>query len=304
MRSAITAKRKGDGIISIKQDNAEKTIEIEMLNKAAEKITGRSSSELAGANFNNILPHRIKETLDGYIEFDDENSDFAHIARKIPNFMLLNNLGQEIPISLKVFQVVSTESNKLQYELLVRDTSLIKHIKELKDRLSEKQDEEAVDAQTGLNSFPMFRDSLETSYHFVEENNNMEISLAIVAVDHLDQFEEKYGEKAAYSLVRHVGEKIIKICRTEDITAHIGEGDIGVILVDCNTEDAKSVLNRVNEALKKDPFDLSNKLQMEISLSIGYKQLSTALDIPETFERCVDKIINLQDNGGNKMQEA
>lgn len=303
MKSIITAKRKGDGIIAVCQDNRARRIVIESINRAAEKITGYLSSEVAGRDLESLLTARVRETLKNYVEYDNPNNDFSSIARRIPNFTLINKNGDKVRISLKVFHMISPDPAKLQYELLIRDVTLQKRMEELKTELVSSHNEEFIERDTGLVTANATKDALDIAYSFVEKDP-IEVSFAAVAIDSLNNFTEDYGPEETIKLIRHVGSEIKNICRDDDIVGHLGEGDMGLVLLDCNNKNTEAVIGRIRNGIAKKPFDVEGRGEIKISLSIAYAQLSPEYALIDIFEGCLDAIIDIQAEGGNKTLEV
>lgn len=301
--ATVSAKRKGDAVINIYQDNNAKKIIIENLNPAAEKLTGYNKSELSGKDFDHVLAARVKEALHSYIEFDDAINDFASVARKIPNFQIKQKNGREIPVSLKVFYLMSENKSRLEYELLMRDITLIQRIKELKEKLANTKAEDALDAETGLLSVSSIQDSLSVAYLFIQ-NAPIEVSFAAISIDNLTDYAEEHGEDEAFKLVKAVGKEVELTCRDEDLVGHIGAGDIGVVLLDCSAADAQKVLERVNKNVISKPIILENGEEAEAILSIAYFQLTTQHDLAHMYDTTLQKLLNIQESGGNKISQV
>ncbi len=290
-------------MVNVRQDYATQMIAIERLNKAAEKLTGYASSEVAGRDFKTILPQKIKEAIDSYVDFEDPNSDFAAIARKISNFQILNKNGKEVPASLKVFHLISSDTSKPQYELLMRDITMIKRMEELKAQLTRGKEDDITDTATGLSSDSALKEALSTAYSFVEKDP-VEVSFAVVAIDNLGDCLDVYGENVAMRMVKSLGTVAKKTCRTDDIVAHLGEGDIGLMLLDCNTENAKAVLERLNKRATEKPMALANGGEIPIKLSISYIQLDAEYELENIYDAARENLLNIQEDGGNAIVEV
>lgn len=303
MKSTVSAKRKGDAVINIYQDNSAKQIVIERLNPAAERIIGYSSEELAGQKLARVLSPRVKDSVESYVEFDDVASDFANVARKIPNFQLLSKDGKEVPVSLKVFYLMSDDKTKLEYELLMHDITLIKRIKELKERLSSNKEEESVDPDTGFMSSGAIQDSLSVAYMFIEEAP-IDVSFATVSIDNLGAYVEQYGEEIAFGMVKQLGHEVEKTCRDEDLVGHLGAGDIGLVLLDCSAKDANAVLNRINKKITSKPMILENGVEANVTLSVVYFQVDASKDLANHYNSALEQVGKIQESGGNTIAEV
>ncbi len=300
--NTVSARRKGDAVLKIRQDNLAKKIEIGKLNRAAEKLTGYLNAELEGKNIEQILPGRISETVKNYVDFSDVASDFASVARKVPNFQVLNKQGKEVAVSLKVFYMISPDVKKPEYELLMRDITMIKRMEELKKQIMATHKEEVIDNETGLASSNSVKDALDITYSFVEKDP-IEVTFVIAAIDGLEGIEEQVGKPAMLNLIGKVGANIAKTCRDEDIVGHLGDGDIGMVLLDCNSENAESVLGRVYNNIVKNPIMLDNGRQLDISVSMVFSQLKKEYALVDIYEACRNAIIEAQEQGNSVLME-
>ncbi|MCE3233106.1 MAG: response regulator PleD [Rickettsiaceae bacterium] len=302
MKATISAKRKGDALITLCQNNTEKRLEIEKMNLAAEKLTGYPSGELIGKNLELVLPDRVRETVSEYVDFTEEAGDFASVARKIPNFQILNKSGREIPVSLKVFYLISETHDKLEYELLMRDITLIKRMEELKDTLAANSDLGAVDDQIDIPSEAALGSALQIAHEFIE-NDPIEVSFAIVAIDNMPAYLAASGEAAVNIMIKDVANEIQKTCRDEDIIGYLGNGQIGLLLLDCNTDNAKSVLGRVKKNILGKGIKLDEK-DPKLSLTIAYIQIQADYDMEKLISVSRETVNALQAQGGNVMTEV
>jgi diguanylate cyclase (GGDEF)-like protein/PAS domain S-box-containing protein len=303
MKATISAKRKGDALITLRQDNKQKKLEIAKMNVAAEKLTGYPSTEILGKSLQVILSERVRETISDYMDFDDSASDFATVARKIPNFQILNKKGREVPVSLKVFYLISSEANKPEYELLMRDVTLIKRMEELKDMLSSNSELGAIDTLTDLPSADAIQSALQIAHSFVQ-NDPIEVSFAVAAIDNLNNYVQNYGEDVAIGLVKSVAEIIKQTCRDEDIVGYLGDGDLGVVLLDCNTDNTNSVLNRVKRNITGKPIKLLNGKEAKITASMSFIQLKAEYDMDSLYNATRETVVNVQNGGGNAIREV
>ncbi len=285
MKSTISAKRKNDAVITIRQNNRNKKIEIMSMNLAAEKMIGHSSTDMYGKDFSIILPERIKDLIESYVDFEGGmGSDFLAVARRVPNFQLINKFGDEIPVSLKVFNLVANNAEVQEYELLMRDITLISKIEELKEHISANRDE-AIDPHTGLPSEVAVQDALSTVKLYVDQFN-LEASFAIISVDFIEPYLENYGEDESDKIVKNIGVISQECCRDEDLVGHLGEGYIGAVLLDCNASDAASVISRIQKKIDSAGIIIGSDQVTSNEISIVYSQLSQGVELATIIDNC------------------
>ncbi len=300
MKSAINTKRKTDAVISIKQDNDARKIFITNMNPAAESLTGYNSREIIGRNFNTMLPARINELLDGYLEFGVASSDFAMVARRIPNFQVLSKQGEIITVSLKIFNLVSQGTNIQEYELLLRDVTLIKKIAELKEIIiSSENTITEKDPHTGLPSINSVVYALDAAYAFLKEYNAIEACFVMLEVSNIAYYSETYGEYIAYEIIGTLGGLVKKCCRNEDVVGYMGDGVIAVVLIDCNLESAKIVINRIKNKVDTTKITIQNGQQITLSLNLSYTQIRKGIEMFVMIDTCESGLDSLASRGGD-----
>jgi PAS domain S-box-containing protein len=296
MKATISAKRKGDALITLCQNNPEKRLEVAKMNMAAERLTGYPVAELLGKNFETVLSERVREAVDDNVDFSDEYGDFASVARKIPNFQIVNKEGREIHVSLKVFHLISEEKGKLFYELLMRDVTLIKRMEELKEQLALNDELGAVDEDIDLPTEAAIRSALRIAYSFIE-GYPIEVSYATIGIDNITN----YPYDVAMQLIKSVADEVKRTVRDEDMVAYLGEGQLGIMLLDCNTDNTKSVIDRVNRNVKAKAIKLIDGTVPKLALSMAYIQILPEYDVDKLLDASRHAVFSVQADGGNKV---
>lgn len=304
MKTAINAKRRTDAIISIRQDNVARNITIQHMNGAAERLTGYTITDILNQNFSTILSPRVNQLISEDLEFSSENviamNDFASVARKIPNFQILSKNGEVIPVSIKVFNLVGNNRNIQEYELLIRDITLISKIEELKDimRRSEGTIQEK-DPDTGLMSINSIVFALDTSYAFLKQYHAIDVCFALIEISNIRKIAEQHGEPIALKLIGALGNIVKKCCRKEDIVGYMGDGIVGMVLIDCNSQGMEIVLKRIRATVSSAKITLQGNQSIILPLSISYSQLRTDKQLPEMIDACENGLERIADKGGD-----
>lgn len=304
MHHNISSKRKNDGVLTVRQNNSTKALEIEGLNKAAEKITGYSSEDLINKDFRKILPSRIVEYIDSIVDYEDGSSSDLSIAfSRIRQFYILNQEGKEVPVSMKIFHSVATEANNPEFELLMRDLTLITKLEELRSQIVDSNTEndfyrfsEDIKVPSGV----VLGKKLDLIRNFIN-GYPLEITLAICAVDQYSMIQSKYGDDETNFVIGNLSKVISKTMRSGDVLCYLGKGIFGAVLLDCNTTDMQSVINRISNMVKSKPMDLKfSSSSIPVTLSASYEEVTGISDIEKTIEECIKALANLEVRGGNR----
>lgn len=124
MDDFIIARRKDDAVVSICQDNKKKTVLISGLNQVARDLLKYEEENLLNKPLINILGARAAGNVKNYLEYTENGHDLLDILPKVIDFSLIDAKGEDIRTKVKVFRTAQFASNKINYELLIRDISL------------------------------------------------------------------------------------------------------------------------------------------------------------------------------------
>ncbi len=301
----ISAKRKIDAVLTVCQNNDSRTVEITDANRAAYRLIGADSESLPHSSFTKILPEDLKETIESMVEFDALGGrDLASVLRKMLHFSIKRADGNVVPVSLKVFYVLSEDTNPC-YELLMRDITLIKELEALKKQSLENQAHlHNIDKNTGLSGLETLKESLGLLSGFMHKSGNIEATFTAVEIDQIDRLTKKYGDSTAQNLIKQAGENLRKACRAEDTVALIDDRTIGLILLDCNHDDAMQVLNRYR--LKINNTGVSPTAEkpdniIHITASFGFKEIKSGDNIDSLVSTSLAELAKAKEQGGDRV---
>lgn len=307
MSSTISAKRKNDAVITVKQNNDNKTVDIIGINSAASRLLGQTPENLVQKPLQVILPDELSDDLVSYVDFEFGGNDLASVLRKMRKFQLVGKDGNTIPVSLKVFYVLSDDLNP-HYELLMRDTTLLERIEALRDKLMSihKDKAAALDTKTGLANAQLLTNTLSHIVEFIK-GYAIDISFALMNIDKLANLSQKYEGETESNILRAIGAIAEQTCRNEDLVGVMGNGTIGIILFDCNATDAQVVLNRLRQAVgttQIKPYEFEEKPLINVTSSFAFAELTGNHNIQELLNSCKASLDKAEKAGGNRVVQA
>src|SRR4030067_2144823 len=102
--------RNGDIAIIVSQDNAAKTLTIESIdetNGSLQEVLAYSVDEIVGSALQKILPARINNLLDDYLDFENHSNDLADVLSKAKDFALVSKVGDKKPLLMRIWRHIS-----------------------------------------------------------------------------------------------------------------------------------------------------------------------------------------------------
>lgn len=134
--------------------------------------------------------------------------------------------------------------------------------------LNKLEQQSTIDFLTGLNNVRQFDNALNQSFINVKDKNER-LSILIMDIDFFKKVNDTYGHLAGDSVLHQLGIILLTSCRSFDIVSRIGGEEFSVILPDCPSELSLEVAERIRTAVEVNEFIISDKVKINISISIG-----------------------------------
>ncbi|MDG7053603.1 MAG: hypothetical protein LKM45_07110 [Wolbachia endosymbiont of Alcedoecus sp.] len=241
MEDFITARRKDDAVISVCQDNRRKTVLISGLNQAARDLLKYKKESLLNKPLINILSARAADDVRNYLEYAEDGYDLLDILPKVIGFSLIDSKGEDIKAKVKVFRTMQFTNDKINYELLIRDISLLHKLGIFKDEYLMGKKYKNHD----LFGIPDNESSILELRAISNFALQHQISIAVGVIGFDSNCEE------TNNALKVVIEHFHKNCRSDDFLGYIGENKVLFILFNCNTENTPKVIDRIHSAINK-----------------------------------------------------
>lgn len=224
-------------------------------NESAIKMLGYDSQEeMLGKNMHQLIHHSYRDGT----EFPIENCKIIEYIRR----------GKVYSTDNEVFW--KADGTYLDVEFFfhpqIRDGKVIGGVVTFIDITDRKKKEEEIkylsshDMLTGLQNKWSFEKNLE----IVDTPENLPISIIFADINGLKLTNDIFGHSAGDELIIKSSQILKKHCRNNDIIARIGGDEFIILLPNTNKENAKKVVDRINQA-----FSDSCVVAIKCSLSIG-----------------------------------
>ncbi|NBX03198.1 MAG: PAS domain-containing protein [Alphaproteobacteria bacterium] len=261
--------RSNDAVVTICQNNQAKSIEIHHVNPAAVELLGYDAVELEGKKLDRILPPRIAEMLNEFVEFEENANDVGEVLAKVQSFSIVGRDDKETGFRLKV---VRTEpvGGSLSFALVLQDKNGMRRNENIRSAIAESfKGHEALDPDIALpDRYSLGKDiDLITPY-----NNKAEVRscFAILQLDHADELFGQYGRTKFNAIRKHVAMLCRNNLRPDDVVGIISNRRTGVLLMDTVPEGERIVFNRLRWQIAASPFVLPDNTTVGLSVSISF----------------------------------
>jgi len=147
--------------------------------------------------------------------------------------------------------------------------------------------------------------SIMNHVHRTVSEFSIEATFAALEIDNGMAFRHEFGKDVATELARGVCQIIEGSLRKGDMVGYLGEGLFAVILLDCNNDDAKIVLNRLRMNIESATINSKSiDKRMKTSISVAFSQISPEEEVPVLIERCRSCLKHGKTTGGNTIYAA
>jgi hypothetical protein len=297
MNNFLTSRRRDDAIVSVCQDNEQRTVLILSLNQVAENLLQYKKEDLLNKPLVKILSTRVADSISDYLDYTENGRDLFDILPKIINFSLIDSKGKDIQVKVKVFRTVQFTRDKINYELLIRDISLFHKLRIFRDNYLAGRKYENHNLFGILNN-----DSTMLELHVMLNfafQHQINIVVGMIGVDkrsfskfacdkqssESDIFEkssatneiELFNIYETDSALKVTIEHFYRNCRSDDFIGYINDNKALFIII---ANDTSKLVNRIHSAINKQL--LKQKLP---GISIAYADVSSQINGTELVER-------------------
>lgn len=144
----------------------------------------------------------------------------------------------------------------------------IKYMEELTESFRKYKQEAKKDFLTGLNNVRQF----DILYNDIIDNIDSgykAVSLLYIDIDFFKKVNDTFGHKEGDLVLKKLGEILGNTCRSIDIVSRNGGEEFSVILINCSSEMAIEIAERIRKNVETTPIELSNHNKINITVSIG-----------------------------------
>ena len=124
------------------------------------------------------------------------------------------------------------------------------------------------DFLTGLYNTRQFDKILNLSFERVLENKE-KLSCLMIDIDNFKKVNDTYGHAIGDIVLKELAQILKNNCRVFDVVGRIGGEEFCALLLNCPKDQTSEIALRINNAVEKHEFNISENKFINITVSIG-----------------------------------
>lgn len=286
-RAEITLHTIADAVITV-----DVNAHIEYLNPAAEILIGVTSEEAKGRRCEDIISivdENSGDPIDDPIKECFSTGDIIEIPE---HSSIMSGNANMIAIEASIAPMKNDAGEIMGAVMIIQDVS---HTRKLTSQLSHQASH---DMLTGLYNRRKFEEQLQLLLENAQTEDR-EHSLCYIDLDQFKIVNDTCGHTAGDELLKQLPHIFHNILRSGDIVARLGGDEFGILLDNCNINQAADIANKVRQAIKDFRFVWDDK-SFEIGASIGVVAINAdSVDISEMMSSADIACYAAKDSGRN-----
>lgn len=263
----------GDGVIVVDQEG-----KIEMINKAAERMTGWTYQDAVGRPYSDVLVFSSGGGTEDPV-FDVLHQESFACELKSNN-LLISKDGSRRYVENCAAPIMDDMDNKVGVVIVFRDVTEEKKHNDQIRYLSTH------DPLTGLYNRRYFEEAVKE----YDIEANLPISIIVGDVNGLKLTNDIFGHNHGDILLVTAAEIFRKVCRNTDVIARLGGDEFVILLPRTTYDEALGVIEKI-----KQEFSTKNLKAIKSSISMGCATKSTPdANIFQIFEQAEDTMYSIK----------
>lgn len=295
------AARRGEGVLLVQQNNADKSLIISAINASLESLLGYDEGEVLNRRLEIILGKREAELMADDLEYSDDSPDFGDIFSRIRDVHLRRRTGDEIRVECTVSRLMAQGGNAC-FQLVIPNEHERVATTKLSDFIAlNLEGRKQLDHATGLPDRHTANEFLPLLKNFFADAD-MNVVFAMLRMDRHEKSVARYGRDACSQLMLHVAHICQSTFRADDLVFVMSDSTLGVVLFNISPDSARVVFNRLRWKIRNHRFAFGGKADFSISTCIGFDSLDLE-DVAGMFNRAEATMIAIDANERNILVE-
>lgn len=283
----MTAQRKNDATLLIRQNNDAKTLTFVEVDEPAAELLGGPAEQFKEKSLFDFLAPKSIEYFSDAMDYEPDGADFSEASQKLRDLRLRDTAGKEFTSAFRVDRVDSPDGHA--WFRLVFPSGQKREVREiLTQYLHEHFDGAAtINEETKLpsgNAAEAYAEMLRNTL----PGHGISGCTALLRLDRYEKSLARYGRSGVVTQLIHVANCCRSTFRTEDIVCQIDDHTLAMFLVDIDQDAARIVLNRLRWNIRNHRISFGGKEDFSVTVSIAFGSLMAAGG--PMLARCTDAL--------------
>jgi len=262
---------------------------ITTLNHKAEQLLSINQEAARGGSLNDICT--LSE--EGSISTDYSPIQLclqSDLAFNLTKLQLVNQSEQTFYIECSVSPLHADHSKIIGSVLVIRDVSASrKTTQEIEHRAQH-------DPLTGIFNRHAFEAALEEN----TQSDDYTHSLCYIDLDQFKIVNDTCGHVAGDELLRQLSKELSSVIRKSDVFARLGGDEFGILMLNCQTEQAENIANNIKKTVSDYTFHWEDKT-FRLGASIGIAAINPTISTTLALQHADTACFSAKDQGRNRI---
>lgn len=196
----------------------------------------------------------------------------------------------------KPFNLTELKARIKAGERIVRYQKMLKEQQALLEQLARE------DKLTGLCNRRHFEERAQEECLRAQRYHHS-LSFLMGDLDHFKQINDRYGHAYGDTVLKQVGQTLLRHCRTSDVVARYGGEEFACLLFETGSEDAERVAERLCAAVRELSFTHpSGPFRVTISFGVASLSDQQTQDLAELLEEADKALYSAKHKGRNRVE--
>lgn len=287
----ITLHSIGDAIITTDVNG-----KITQINPVAEELTGYTRKEALNKDFYTVF------NIEMDFIAEDQPTELSRVINNLDVVMnannpkaLVNKNSSEYAIEYTLAPIVTEDRQTSGAVVIFRDVTEIRALSsQLKYYASH-------DSLTGLINRRQFEQHLDSALKSIQSGVTEQHVVCFLDLDKFKVINDTAGHEAGDEFLKQLSFLLQSLLRRSDILARLGGDEFGILLEDCNIENALSIAEKIRKEIKSFRFVWANN-SFEVGASIGIATLDdTTASLTELMRNADTACYISKEEGRNRI---
>ncbi len=274
---------------------------VHYMNGAMQALSGFAPGEAIGQPLFGLLPETTGSHYLDDVKHFLAHSNEAGVLGSVREFAIRHRTGETIPIEMKALDLGVVEG--LHYfGAFMSDLRQRRAIEARNAALLSQLERQAMsDALTGLPNRRAFE--AEAARVSARAHRNLApITVGIADIDHFKRVNDEYGHPVGDEVLCAVSAVLAQAARSADFVARIGGEEFGLLFLDATPETARSVAERMRQAVESFPIYTAEGQTLKATISIGLANYGANLS--DGLSRADTALYSAKNAGRNRVTLA